>query len=356
MTNSILEKPSLKKLGEVRRKTLRVSQKELVTAERLQPNLSLPLVIQPAVDGVDLVSWATNNREFIETHLLQHGGILFRNFAMKSVAEFEQFMVASVREPMAYHDRATPRNQVTGNIYTSTEYPAAHSIELHNESSYASTWPLKICFFCVTPPWQGGETPIADARNVFTRIDPKIKERFIQQQVRYVRNFGGGLGIPWETAFQTKERAVIEEYCHRAGIEFEWKEGNRLKTQQVRPAVARHPRTGEMVWFNQATAFHVSTLEPVLREALLAELPEEEIPKNVYYGNGSRIESAVLEELREAYQQETVAFPWREGDLLMLDNMLVAHGRAPFVGPRKIVVGMAEPFHWQDMECRGAEQ
>lgn len=355
MTHSTLEQANLKKLREVRRKTLRVSQKELVTAERLQPNLPLPLVIQPVVDGVDLVSWATNNREFIETHLLRHGGILFRNFALKSVAEFEQFMVASVGEPIAYLDRATPRSQVTGNIYTSTEYPAAHSIELHNESSYASTWPLKICFFCITPPWQGGETPIADARKVFTRIDPKIKERFIQQQVRYVRNFGGGLGIPWETAFQTKDRAVIEEYCRRAGIEFEWKEGNRLKTQQVRPAVARHPRTGEMIWFNQATAFHISTLEPMLREALLAELPEEEIPKNVYYGDGSRIEPAVLEELRESYRQETVTFSWQEGDLLMLDNMSVAHGRASFVGPRKIVVGMAEPFHWQDMECRGAE-
>lgn len=147
----------------------------------------------------------------------------------------------------------------------------------------------------------------------------------------------------------------MEKYCRGAGIEFEWKEGNRLRTQQVRPAVARHPRTGEMVWFNQATAFHVSTLEPALREALLAELPEEEVPKNVYYGEGSRIESAVLAELREAYRQETVAFSWQEGDLLLLDNMLVAHGRTPFVGPRKIVVGMAEPFQWQDMERGGAE-
>jgi alpha-ketoglutarate-dependent taurine dioxygenase len=355
MTHSPLAPSSFKKFAEVRRKTLRVSQTDLVTATCLHPRQLLPLVIQPTVDGIDLVSWATSNREYVEAQLLRHGGILFRDFAMRSVAEFEQFMVAVVGELIAYHDQTTPRSQVTGNIYTSTEYPAAHSIEPHNESSYASTWPMKIGFFCLTPPRQGGETPIADARKVFTRIDPQIRERFIQQRVRYVRNFGNGIGLPWETAFQTTERAVMETYCRSAGITFEWQAENRLQTQQIRPAVARHPRTGEMVWFNQATAFHVSTLEPALREALLAEVPEEEVPKNVYYGDGSRIESVVLAELREAYRQETVAFPWQEGDLLLLDNMLVAHGRAPFVGPRKIVVGMAEPFQWQDLGHGGAE-
>ena len=40
--------------------------------------------------------------------------------------------------------------------------------------------------------------------------------------------------------------------------------------------------------------------------------------------------------------EQAVAFPWERGDILMLDNMLVAHGRKPFTGPRKILVGMAE--------------
>src|SRR6185295_14100684 len=95
-----------------------------------------------------------------------------------------------------------------------------------------------------------------------------------------------------------------------------------------------HPNTGEEVWFNHAAFFHVSTLDPIVRDVLLETIGEENLPNNTYYGDGSPIESSVLEEIRAAYAQEIVAFPWQEGDILMLDNMLVAHGRSPYSGPR----------------------
>jgi alpha-ketoglutarate-dependent taurine dioxygenase len=112
-------------------------------------------------------------------------------------------------------------------------------------------------------------------------------------------------------------------------------------------AVATHPDTGDVVWFNQAHLFHVSSLPPAVRDSLLSSYTEENLPRNVYYGDGTRIELPVLDSIREAYRQETITFPWQEGDVLMLDNMLAAHGRTPFVGARKVVVGMAEAFNPQ---------
>jgi alpha-ketoglutarate-dependent taurine dioxygenase len=112
--------------------------------------------------------------------------------------------------------------------------------------------------------------------------------------------------------------------------------------------VRRHPRTGEKAWFNHGLFFHVTSLPPAARDSLLASFAEEDLPVNTWYGDGGAIEPEVLEEIRRAYRDETVSFPWEEGDVLLLDNMLAAHGRAPFEGERRVVVAMAEPISADD--------
>ncbi|MBW4500880.1 MAG: TauD/TfdA family dioxygenase [Scytonema hyalinum WJT4-NPBG1] len=331
-------------LGTMKRKAVSISPEELIKTEFFQPGTNFPLVIKPAIKGVNLLNWAQSNREFIQNELLKYGAILFRGFNVKTVDEFEQIIAAIYKEAMEYRYRASPRTQVGGRIYTSTDYPAEQSIFPHNEHAYSPTFPLKIFFFCMTPAQEGGETPIGSCRKVFERIHPEIRDRFIEKKVMYMRNFGDGFGLPWQTVFQTTDKIKVEEYCHSNGIEFEWKDGDRLRTRQVGPAVIKHPRTGEMVWFNHATFFHVSTLEPTIRDSLLKNFPEEDLPTNTYYGDGSPIEPSVLAHLQEAYQQEMITFSWQKGDVLMLDNMLSIHARKPFVPPRKILVGMAEPY------------
>jgi alpha-ketoglutarate-dependent taurine dioxygenase len=333
-----------------RRRPATVSQEAMVRQAPLFPDQGLPLMIQPALEGVSLVSWAAAHRELVQGLVLRHGGVLFRGFDERAAEDLEQLARALSMELLEYRERSSPRSQVSGRVYTSTDYPADQEIFLHNENSYQHVWPAKILFFCVTAATGGGATPIADCRRVYNRIDPAIRDRFHEKRWMYVRNFGDGFGLPWQTVFQTSDPAEVERHCREHGIEAEWKGGGRLRTRAVRPAMVRHPQTGEMTWFNHATFFHVSTLIPAVREALLAEFDEEDLPANTYYGDGSPIEPAVLDELRGIYAEEKVSFPWQPGDLLMLDNLLVAHGRAPYSGDRKIVVGMAEPHRWEEVE------
>ncbi len=340
-----VNKQSRTSLTGFKRKVISLSEQAAVRTERLG-NSSLPLLICPVVEGLDPWDWVAANHDFLREKLSLHGGLLLRDFGLADIAGFERFARIACGDLLEYRERSSPRDRVEGNIYTSTEYPANQSIFLHNENSYQKTFPLKISFFCAKPPTRGGETPIADVRKVFQRISAATREKFADKKVMYVRNFRSGFGLPWQTVFQTQDKAEVERYCAQADIQVEWRENNGLRTKQIRLAVGRHPQTGEMVWFNHAAFFHISTMPPEIRDCLLREFNEEDLPANTYYGDGSPIEESTLNELREIYDSETVMFQWQRGDLLMLDNMLVAHGRAPFEGERKVVVAMAEPYSW----------
>ena len=79
------------------------------------------------------------------------------------------------------------------------------------------------------------------------------------------------------------------------------------------------------------------------------DFKEDGVPYNTYYGDGSPIEDSVVEELRRAYDSETIKFRWQKNDLLYMDNMLVSHGRSPYSGPRKIIVGMGNAYTRTDL-------
>ena len=275
-----------------------------------------------------------------------HGGLLFRGFNVRTPVEFDRFITVTAGAPVNYMERSSPRTRVEGNIYTSTDYPANQAIFLHNEQSYNRQFPLRIYFCCLQPAATGGETPIADCRRVYARLRPATIERF-RAGYLYVRNFGAGVGLAWQEAFQTQEKNRVEEYCANNSIECRWLPGDGLRTQQLRRAMATHPRTAQTVWFNHCTFFHVSTLPVIVQEVL--RMQPEGLPNQTYFADGSEIAPDILDELRAAYQAETRAFKWELGDVLMLVNMMVAHGRRPFSGPRKVVVGMADLYTWDSV-------
>jgi alpha-ketoglutarate-dependent taurine dioxygenase len=43
---------------------------------------------------------------------------------------------------------------------------------------------------------------------------------------------------------------------------------------------------------------------------------------------------------KEACDRHTFGIPWQKGDVALLDNMKISHGRMPFEGDRRILVAM----------------
>jgi alpha-ketoglutarate-dependent taurine dioxygenase len=297
-------------------------------------------VVEPAVGGLDVSQWIASQRAWLDRMLLAHGALLFRGFDCLQPERFEGVIAASGRPAFAYTYRSTPRRVVRNAIFSSTEYPADQAIPMHNEMSYTTAWPGRLWLCCLTAAAEGGETPLADSAAVWRRIPEPVRERFRRHGVRYVRNYGTGLDLPWQEVFQTADRHEVEVFCRAAGISFDWVTDTHLRTAQVCQSEIEHPVTKAPVWFNQAHLFHVSSLGEHVSSALIGVAGVGELPRNAYFGDGSEIPEGMLDVVRAAYDAESIRFSWQAGDLLVVDNVAVAHGRMPFRGQRRVVVGM----------------
>jgi alpha-ketoglutarate-dependent taurine dioxygenase len=341
---------SIRKSIQEKREEINLENLSLTENSYLAAGSNLPLVIQPAISGVNLADWAANNREYIRTELNRHGAILFRNFTIDSAHKFENVARSVAMDGELFDEYGDlPRDDPGAKVYHSTPYPADKAILFHNESSHMHRWPMKIFFYCVKVAEKGGATPILDCRKTYHAIDPVIVKRLTEKKLLYVRNFIEGLDVSWQQFFGTSDKERVEDYCRKASIDFTWKGTRQLTTRQLCQATTRHPYTGEMLFFNQIQLHHIFCLDPDVKASMLAMFREEDLPRNVYYGDGTPIEDSVVAEISGVYEELAVRFQWQAGDIIMLDNMMVAHSRDPFEGTRKILVAMAEIVSQKDM-------
>ncbi len=341
MENRARQESKFQRLKQIRPQAVQLPTADVVRMETLYPDRDILLVVRPAVDDLDLADWAAGHRQLIEEKLHRHGAILFRGFPVESAADFESF--ARKICPELYRENGEHvRENVSGSIYTPIFYPADQQLLWHNENSFNHRWPMKIMFCCMKAPEKGGETPIVDSRQVYERIDPDLRRRFEDGRILYMRNYGQGLGLDWQSVFRTTDKAALEERARQDRLELEWKADGHLCTRAVRPAVIRHPHTGSLSWFNQAQHWHVSCLDPETRRSMEAVFAERDLPRNCYFGDGSSIPDEGMRQILDVYRELEVSVPWQEGDVILVDNVLAAHGRNPYVGARKILVAMGD--------------
>jgi alpha-ketoglutarate-dependent taurine dioxygenase len=290
-----------------------------------------------------LGDWLCGARDRVEDALLAEGALLFRGATIGGREDFEHVARAYTPDLRSYVGGGSPRTHLGGRIYTSTEYPAQAPIPLHCEASYLPEMPKRIWFYCHTPSAEGGETPIGDMRGLERNFDASFVERLKRHGVRYVSNLhnGQGFGKSWMQAYETNDRAEVEARLQSQSAAFEWtKDGLRVET--CTPAMRVHSRTGEEIWLNQLVNWHPAHLGPEPYRRLISVYgSEDKLPKCAFYGDGAQVEHEHVLAIAEALRGIQVAFPWRAGDILLLDNERIAHGRRPYRGERSVYVAMA---------------
>jgi alpha-ketoglutarate-dependent taurine dioxygenase len=213
---------------------------------------------------------------------------------------------------------------------------------MHNELSYAHQWPARLTFFCDRASTTGGATPVVDGSVWLDALDQDVRDAF-RQGVRYTQNLhdGVGFGKSWQDTFETAQRDQVEAFLDSTGATWEWRPDGGIRVSMVRPATIRHPVSGTEVWFNQSDQWHPAALDAETAAALTELYSDDELPQAVTFADGSPIPPSHVLQVRDRGLAAAVDVNWHAGDLLLIDNVLLAHGRRPFTGPRRVLVAMS---------------
>jgi alpha-ketoglutarate-dependent taurine dioxygenase len=309
-----------------------------------------PAIVQapPHDEPAGAYRWLDQVRPELRDALDAHGAVYLRGLAIRSHEDFALVRDALVSERATYQEKATPRSAFGDGVFSSTDLPPSQPIRLHNENSYTLTFPGTLLFCCLVAPEHGGATPVADCRSVLANLPDDLAERFRTLGWTLTRNFSEHISLDWRTAFGVTSPAEAQRYCDEHLISCDWRDGDHLRTTQRRSATIHHPVTGEEVWFNHAAFWSEWSLEPDVREALITEFGPDGLPFGTAFGDGTPIGPAEVAALHDAYDRATVRESWSPGDLLIVDNVLAAHGREAFRGDRRIAVAMGDPRAVED--------
>jgi alpha-ketoglutarate-dependent taurine dioxygenase len=320
---------------------------------------TFPVIIMHSDHHLDHDAFIENirdNQEQFQQLLLEHGALLFRGFPVYNARQFSAVIQSlDLGKFVDYIGGDSPRNKVEGQIYTSTEAPPSFHIPLHQELSFIHNFPKHIYFYCDIEPEKDGETIIGDARLILKSLNSSLRNRFVENKLTYtshyyykskIMDFVNGIQRShksWIDVFETAEKKEVEQKCLANNFSWEWLHRDWLQIRQTRPAIHTHPLTNETVWFNQA---HLYDFNPRLLGwkkyvgAKLLYCRKSTRFHEITFANGHSIDRKDLYHIMDILKKNTIAFPWKKNDVLVLDNILAMHGRAPFKGKRRILAAM----------------
>jgi len=316
-----------------------------IPEQRTVEGQPFPLVLSPedpASDFAETLSWLNENGDELRAKMLKTGAILLRDFPIETPDDFDALIRAAGFKGMPYVGGAAPRNEVVkGRVLTTNESPPSEPIPFHHEMSQVPNPPAYIMFYCDVPPESGGETPIVLSNRVYKRfrsISEDFADRLEETGVRYVRVMPGEdddsspIGRSWRSTFLVDRRDEAEQRMRDLGMEWEWLDNDELYTvTRALPAIRLDPRSGQKAFFNSVVAAYTGWTDS-----------RNDPTRSVRCGDDSPVNGDVLLQTADAMTQECVAFKWKRGDVLLIDNALVMHSRRPFSGPRRILASIAQ--------------
>lgn len=321
--------------------------KNLNSISLLPSGKTLPLTVKNN-QKITIEQIVAENKGEVDSQLREYGAIVFKGFGVDAISQFEN-VSEQLCEKLYTQYGDLPSVSDSKKVYGATPYPPEKIIHFHNEGSHTPTFPSKQLFLCVKAAPEGGGLSIVDGREVLRKLPKELVEEFTEKKLMYTRNFIPYVDVKWQDFFGTTDKNELESICKKDSLEFEWKKGDIFSTRRKAPAVIKHPITKELTWFNQIQLHHPGMMDEQIYKVFRRSYEEVNFPRYVCFGDGTPIPQETLSIISDVLKQESTTIEAKEGDIIYLDNLLVAHCRLPYQGDRKVRVALGDPIVESDL-------
>jgi len=309
--------------------------------EHLETVFPLVLLCETIYADLDKAcEWVKANAEELNELAAKHGAVLFRGFPLATDQDFDAFIRAFEFPNFQYKDSLSNAVRVnrTERVFTANEAPPEVNILLHHEMAQTPIYPSKLFFFCEKAAEKGGATPLCRSDALFAAMEeemPQFAKDCEEKGLLYSNTMPSlddaksGMGRSWASTFSVETKEEAEERMRQLGYSWQWLEDGSLRaTTPVLPAV-RDLGDGRKSFFNQMIA------------AFGGWKDERNDPsKALTFGDGSPLDPEAATRVIELAEELTFDLPWQDGDVALVDNYVVMHGRRTFEGTRKVLASL----------------
>lgn len=273
-----------------------------------------------------------------------HGFVVFRGYKIKSDSDFHRFIESFGLDNFKYADSFSNavRHNRTERVFTANEAPPNVEIFLHHEMAQTLTFPGALFFFCEKAAESGGATPVCRSDLTLKTLEtesPDFVAKLRKVGVKYRNsmpseaNLESGQGRSWKDTLTVGNEQEAEDKLSSLGYRFNWLDDGGLSVQTPALAAVDHFGRGKDVFFNQLVA----------AAAGWTMAADDKAPR-LCFGDDSPMRQEDLADAINAAYRHTVDLNWQTGDVALLDNLKVMHGRRPFEGRRSVLASLCNPI------------
>jgi hypothetical protein len=328
---------------------------------------TIPLLIEPIskISFDEVLALIRTHKKILLESMAEQGALLFRQFPIQTYAEKRQILRAlGITLETHYPFGISPRTALDEGVFKSTEVPNPFPLAAHTEMSYLPFRPGIIAFHCALAPLQYGETPLFDMRAVWEQLCDKTKAALREKNIHYKHSYprsssflSRGIGLTWPSMFKSDDKHAVSLALEQQGFDYRWGKNDRLEYTTAVPSVIRHPVT-------QIESLNLLLIHPYVTYRAFAQLRSRQgflmnygllmmtllysvlgcAATSVFFSDNQKIPYAMVKEICDLTWDNACLFPWQQNDLLLVDNIAIAHGRMNVVGPRKITVSLGNLY------------